>query len=99
MNKTDFDSIHPKVALKLIEKIVEWSERYQPTRGSMDTISFKHYEIIFVTNRRGEKFRVEAEIDVRWDETTCYGQVGSREVYCDDDRIKCIELSVIDPEK
>jgi len=64
-------------------------------------VDFKHTEIFHVTTRRrGDKFRVEANIDMRYDDDWAPEyQLGTYNVYRDDYINKRIELSTIDPEK
>ncbi|KAH8775846.1 hypothetical protein BGZ57DRAFT_365462 [Hyaloscypha finlandica] len=93
------------VAFKMAHKIVGLPDRFRPASGrvlSLLEVPAKHTEILFVTTRRGDEFRVEAEIDARYDEDTNWSeefQVGSYNVFRDDRRDKRVELSTIDPER
>ena len=89
----------------MAHKIVGLPDRFRPASGrvlSLLEVPAKHTEILFVTTRRGDEFRVEAEIDARYDEDTNWSeefQVGSYNVFRDDRRDKRVELSTIDPER
>jgi hypothetical protein len=76
---------------------------FRPAEGrslSLLEVDFKHTEIFHVTIRRGDKFRVEAKIDMRYDDDWAPEyQLGTYNVYRDDYINKRIELSTIDPEK
>ena len=78
-------------------------DRFRPASGrilSLKAVIFKHTEVFFVTTRRGDDFRVEADIDERYDEENSPEfQVGSYQVFRDDRRNKRIELSTVDPER
>jgi hypothetical protein len=89
----------------MAHKIVSLPERFHPASGrilSLREVPAKHTEVLFVTTRRGDKFRVEAEIDARYEEDTNWSeefQVGSYNVFRDGRREKRAELSTIDPER
>lgn len=93
------------VAFKMAHKIVGLPDRFRPASGrvlSLREVPAKHTEVLFVTTRRGDEFRIEAEIDARYDEGTDWSeefQVGSYNVFRDDRRDKRVELSTIDPER
>lgn len=91
------------VAMKLGSKVVEWPERFRPAQArlaSLEEMNFKDTEIISVTTNDGNKLRVEAEIDVRYDdEGSVEYQLGSYEVFRDDHSSRRVELSIIDPER
>jgi hypothetical protein len=89
----------------MAHKIVGLPDRFRPASGrvlSLREVPAKHTEVLFVTTRRGDEFRIEAEIDARYDEGTDWSeefQVGSYNVFRDDRRDKRVELSTIDPER
>jgi hypothetical protein len=97
------ESLPAIVAMKLGAKIVEWPERFRPAEarsGSLEDMNFKDTETISVTTRDGSHLRVEAEIDVRYDEDgSVEYQLGSYEVFRDDHSSRRVELSIIDPER
>lgn len=76
---------------------------FRPAEGrsvSLKEVDFKHTEIFHVTTRRGDNFRIEANIDTRYDDDWAPEyQLGTYNVYREDYRNKRIELSTIDPEK
>ncbi len=91
------------VAMKLRKKIVEWPERFRPAHGrtfSLEDVNFKDTEIIYVTTLKGDEYRVEADIDVTYDEDgSVRHQTGSYDVFRDDQSNKRVVLSVVDPER
>jgi len=93
------------VALRMALKIVNMPDRFRPASGrilSLIAVPAKHSEIFFVKTRRGDDFRVEADIDARYDEEVPgleEFQVGSYNVFRNDRRDKRIELSTVDPER
>jgi len=93
------------VAISMARKIMHMPDRFRPASGrilTLQAVPAKHTEIFFVKTRRGDDFRVEADIDARYDEEEPSFeefQVGSYNVFRNDSRDKRIELSMVDPER
>jgi hypothetical protein len=89
--------------LRMGIKITDMNDIFRPVEGrslSLKQVSFKHTEIFHVTSRRGDDFRVEADIDMRYDDDCMPEyQLGTYSVYCKDYKNKRIELSTVDPER
>ncbi|KAE9377173.1 hypothetical protein N431DRAFT_555423 [Stipitochalara longipes BDJ] len=104
--RLEIDKAIPSVvAYSMARKIVNMPDRFRPASGrvlSLLAVPAKHTEIFFVKTRRGDDFRVEAEIDARYDEEISSleeFQVGSYNVFRNDRRDKRIDLSTVDPER
>lgn len=67
---------------------------------SLEEVIEKHTEIFYVETRRGEHLRVEADIDICYDDDyTPEFQLGSYNVFREDHKNKRVDLSAVDPER
>jgi hypothetical protein len=91
------------VVLRMGMKITDLLDVFRPAEGrslSLKHVDFKHTEIFYVSTRRGDNFRVEANIDTRYDDDySPEYQLGTYNVYREDYKNKRIDLATVDPER
>jgi len=103
LNRIDASS-----AMRLRDEVLSWNERFRPVQGltlSLEDVKFKNTEVIFVQMPSGEKYRIEADIDRRFDrdfenyDDEGEYQIGTMRLFKDNTTNRRLDATVVDLER
>lgn len=90
------------IAMELRKTIVAQPQRFLPVGAktmSLDNIKFKDTEVLFVSTRLGQNFRIEAEIDHLYENQVGEYQAGSTQMFTDKVRDDKVKITTVDVER
>ena len=98
---TDANRLDPRAAKQIMQKIIDWPDRFHPARGirhDFQDVQFKHTGVIYV-NTPTDNLRIEVDIDQTFYEDVVEYQHGGINVFKDAPPEKRLDIVTIDVEK